>query len=216
MANTEPNYNSVINYDYLLGASLPDSSVLYEDAKTSYDRIVSHDYTTKEKLPELKSEQKGNVQYEDVVDYDYVVNKEESGHLETIRFLEELLEKIHPLNLKLNSQNRQLKEAIVKLQAEKQVLLSSPENKNIRKVLELEKQLKEMKRNLTGQIIKLSDELVVERQKTTTETSGLLNIFSRGKQTEQIKSDNIKLISENIRLKQTIQELKQYIQENSL
>lgn len=212
MADTDPTYNSIVNYDYLLGASLPDPSAIPSDLKTSYENIVSHDYNTRGKLPTLKQGSEDNFEYDNVFDHDFIVNKEESNMLEAVRFLEDLIEKIHPLNLKISAQNRQLKAAIVELQAEKQVLLSSPENKDLRKVLELKQEAENTESRLTARIIQLADELDKERQKSVFQRG--LDTLVRGRATEleQTRTENAQLLSENRRLKEENRVLKQKLE----
>ena len=206
-------YVSVMDYDYNLGVSLPNPNLLTGDVDVSYQKIINHNYTTKEKLPSLKKSntdnEDANIEYDDIINYNYAVDKVESRLLETVRFLEDVIEKIHPQNLKLHTQNKQLKQVVVKIQAEKQELMRLADTDNVRLINDLKDENEKMRSRMTAQILNLADELDKERQKTLFQTGLFDRIIGRDRTIEQVKSSNARLMAKNRILNDEIKELKQ-------
>lgn len=209
-ADLKAEYNSIVNYDYLLGAALPGTVPLVKDTDKLVSQIFSHDYNTKEKLPSLKDSDVGQqrIEYVDVVAYDYVANQQESQQLQTIRFLEDLVEKTHKALLNLHSQNSRLKEAVVRLAAEKHILLTLPENTKLRPIFELEQELEQVKQRLSAQIVALTNELERQQQRTTFQSDIFDRLLGKDKRLEEARATNARIMAENLRLSDEIEALK--------
>lgn len=202
-ANQEA-YRKIFGYDYVLGAPLPSPQPLPGGIVDSFQKIYyKHDYTIGPELPKLKDpEESGRIaEYKSVIaDFDYTIDEEESEMLGNLRFLENLAEQLFDTMTEQQSQIQDLKSAVIRLQSEKQLLLNSTAADNLRELSETRREKEEMRSRLTAQILALADELDKER---------LDRSSGKDKTFEQVKTQNVELLSENRRLRNQIDQLRE-------
>lgn len=210
MNNKNSEIGSVLEYDYLMGAKLPDPIThLSENIDEVYRKLVGHNYNTKATLPKLPTEEgsRNDISYDQVVSFPYTVRSEESDKNHALRVYEDIIEKTHEQILKLSEKLDETSEALLRL-SEENTKLKKRRAADLNAETEIEslKQTNlELKRKLGARITRLSDELDAERRQNSISREDLEQIrreHSEG--IERCRATMVQLRSQNRELKQEV------------